>query len=188
MWWEVSLNLIRCIKLLLVGRGGGFFFRGKGKNVNHVPTKSIVIKKQLIMPVHLSVLTTVVTALSADEPVRGGGEGVDVGSHGWQWQCDMDVCAVKQLQAQLFPVCNKGNFYWSVSLPPTAIARFLYFTIRPLYSISMRIGFVHASLVYYIQTLFVRIEGILERIRAFIKTLTLYFPLYIDLICFYWHY
>lgn len=78
-----------------------------------------------------------------------GGEGVDVGSHGWQWQCDMDVCAVKQLQAQLFPVCNKGNFYWSVSLPPTAIARFLYFTIRPLYSISMRIGFDHASLVYY---------------------------------------
>lgn len=34
----------------------------------------------------------------------------------WQWQCDMDLCAarandVKQLQAQLFPICNKGNFY-----------------------------------------------------------------------------
>lgn len=98
-------------KIIISRKRRGNFFRGKGKNVNHVPTKSIVIKKQLIMPVHLSVLTTVVTALSADEPVKGGGGGVDVGSHGWQWQCDMDVCAVKQLQAQLFPVCNKGNFY-----------------------------------------------------------------------------
>lgn len=75
MWWEVSLNLIRCIKLLLGSwNRRGNFFRGKCKNVNHLSTKTIVMKKQLIMPVHVD-NRKVVTALSADEPVRGGAKG-----------------------------------------------------------------------------------------------------------------